>query len=48
MRIRTKETPHVKKGAPLADHQMQYHNDSVLKKYSPKLKIGQVGDKAKL
>ncbi|KAL2444367.1 hypothetical protein ABEF95_016437 [Exophiala dermatitidis] len=26
----------------------KYHNDSVLKKYSPKLKIGEVAEKAKL
>ncbi|KUJ15880.1 cytochrome b5 [Mollisia scopiformis] len=26
----------------------KYHNESVLKKYSPKLKIGSVGEKAKL
>ncbi|QKX59016.1 uncharacterized protein TRUGW13939_06145 [Talaromyces rugulosus] len=26
----------------------KYHNDSVLKKYSPKLKIGEVKDAAKL
>ncbi|ETN37257.1 uncharacterized protein HMPREF1541_08248 [Cyphellophora europaea CBS 101466] len=26
----------------------KYHNESVLKKYSPKLKIGVVGEKAKL
>lgn len=26
----------------------QYHNESVLKKYSPKLKIGEVKDAAKL
>lgn len=27
---------------------LQYHNESVLKKYSPKLKIGEVKDAAKL
>jgi cytochrome b involved in lipid metabolism len=26
----------------------KYHNESVLKKYSPKLKVGEVGEKAKL
>jgi len=26
----------------------KYHNESVLKKYAPKLKIGTVGEKAKL
>ncbi|KIW20918.1 hypothetical protein PV08_01497 [Exophiala spinifera] len=26
----------------------KYHNESVLKKYAPKLKIGEVGEKAKL
>ncbi|KAH6674425.1 cytochrome b5-like heme/steroid binding domain-containing protein [Tricladium varicosporioides] len=26
----------------------KYHNESVLKKYSPKLKVGTVGEKAKL
>jgi len=26
----------------------KYHNESVLKKYSPKLKIGSVGEKARL
>ncbi|KAK4936659.1 hypothetical protein LTR10_022511 [Elasticomyces elasticus] len=26
----------------------KYHNESVLKKYAPKLKIGEIGDKAKL
>lgn len=26
----------------------QYHNESVLKKYAPKLKIGEVAEKAKL
>ncbi|KAJ9643255.1 hypothetical protein H2204_002151 [Knufia peltigerae] len=26
----------------------KYHNESVLKKYAPKLKIGQIGEKAKL
>jgi len=26
----------------------KYHNEGVLKKYSPKLKIGSVGEKAKL
>ena len=26
----------------------KYHNESVLKKYSPKLKIGSLGEKAKL
>ncbi len=27
---------------------LQYHNEGVLKKYSPKLKVGEIGDKAKL
>lgn len=27
---------------------MQYHNESVLKKYGPKLKIGEVKGEAKL
>ncbi|KAL6250823.1 hypothetical protein RBB50_003126 [Rhinocladiella similis] len=26
----------------------KYHNESVLKKYAPKLKIGEIGEKAKL
>ena len=27
---------------------MQYHNENVLKKYTPKLKVGEVKDAAKL
>jgi len=27
---------------------LQYHNESVLKKYSERLKIGSIGEKAKL
>ena len=32
----------------LTRHQTQYHNESVLKKYAPKLKIGEVKEQAKL
>jgi hypothetical protein len=31
-----------------ADGLSQYHNESVLKKYAAKLKIGTIGEKAKL
>jgi hypothetical protein len=31
-----------------ANSQNQYHNESVLRKYAPKLKVGEVKEEAKL